>query len=147
MRAAQHLLLSATLLCAGPAAAASAATTGEERVAVIVSASVVVSQLSAADVRELFLGRKQIQAGEHTLLAVDNADKQARDIFYTGVAGMNGNRVRAYWARVVFSAQGRPPPELPASEVGRRVLERPGTLGYVAAANVPPGTKVLFTFP
>ncbi|WP_374403637.1 hypothetical protein [Niveibacterium sp.] len=146
MRAALGSLLSALWLSAllQPAALAAA---GEDRVAVIVSASVAIHQLSAADVRELFLGRKQVQAGDIALQPVDNADKQARDLFYSGVAGMSGTRVRAYWARVVFSAQGRPPPELSPTEVGRRVMEQPGTLGYVNAANVPAGARVLFTFP
>jgi hypothetical protein len=145
MRTLASMLTATGLLCSGAALGAPAS--GDERVAVIVSASVAVSQLSAADVRELFLGRKQILAGDVPLQAIDNADKQARDIFYIGVAGMSGTRVRAYWARIVFSAQGRPPPELPASEVGRRVIERPGTLGYVDASNIPAGARVLFTFP
>lgn len=146
MRAALCTLLSAMWLSAmlQPAALAAA---GEDRVAVIISASVAINQLSAADLRELFLGRKQVQAGEVALQPVDNADKQARDLFYSGVAGMSGTRVRAYWARVVFSAQGRPPPELSPADVSRRVLEQPGTLGYVNLANVPAGARVLFTFP
>jgi len=150
MRAAFAPLLAAMWLSATlpPLAhAAGQSTAGEDRVAVIVSASVAVHQLSAADLRELFLGRKQVQAGDVALQPVDNADKQARDLFYSGVAGMSGTRVRAYWARIVFSAQGRPPPELSPADVGRRVLEQPGTLGYVNIANVPAGTRVLFTFP
>ncbi|WP_374515810.1 hypothetical protein [Niveibacterium sp.] len=146
MRAALRTLLCVISLSAFQLPAALAAS-GEDKVAVIVSASVAIHQLSAADVRELFLGRKQMQAGEFALQPVDNADKQARDLFYSGVAGMSGTRVRAYWARVVFSAQGKPPPELSPSDVSRRVMEQPGTLGYVNAANVPVGARILFTFP
>ncbi|GAA5185753.1 hypothetical protein GCM10025771_42450 [Niveibacterium umoris] len=139
-----HLCFAGALLAAG---AAQGETTAESRVAVIVSASVVVPSLSAEDIRELFLGRKRLQAGSLQLQAVDNADKAAREVFYVNLAGMSGTRVRAYWARIVFSAQGRPPPEVAAEEVGRRVVEAPGTLGYVDAARVPAGARVLFTLP
>lgn len=119
----------------------------EGRVAVVISARLGDVALTTADLREGFLGRRTLRAGGMALTPLDNADAATRELFYGSVAGMSATRVRAYWSRIVFSGQGRPPPELAPERVLERVLDMPGTLAYVDAAQVRPGMRVIALLP
>lgn len=99
--------------------------------------------LKREDVADLFLGRRKLYAGGISLVPLDTKDETLRESFYQGVAGMSSNRVRAHWARLVFSSQGRPPREVDAETALASLLNDRGILIYTFANRVPPGAKIM----
>jgi len=81
-----------------------------------------------------------------TLTPVDVADEVVRDAFYRGVADMSAVRVNAYWARLVFSAQGRPPRKLPIDKAKMLVASQLGAVTYLPLDDVG-RLKILLALP
>jgi hypothetical protein len=92
-----------------------------------------VASLSREDVADLFLGKRKLAIAGRVLTPIDIGDETLREAFYQAVAEMSAVRVNAYWARMVFSAQGRPPRKLPLSEARTLVQAQPGLITYVPA--------------
>ena len=117
-----------------------------EPIAVVTRDGSVVVSLSKQEVADLFLGKRQITVDNLSLTPVDVADESLRETFYQSVAEMSAVRVNAYWARLVFSAQGRPPRKLPLNEARAMVQSRPGLVTYLAG-NATGGFKILLKLP
>ncbi len=103
-----------------------------------------VTSLSRGQVADLFLGKRNITVAGRDLTPLDVNDDSLREAFYQGVAGMSAMRVNAYWARLVFSAQGRPPRKFPLSEVQKLVRSRSGLVTYLPTSDAN-GFKILLT--
>ena len=103
-----------------------------------------VTTLSRDEVADLFLGKRIITVAGRDLTPLDVNDDFLRESFYQGVAGMSAMRVNAYWARLVFSAQGRPPRKYPLSEVKKLVRSRSGLVTYLPSDDAN-GFKILLT--
>jgi len=99
--------------------------------------------LRREDIADIFLGRQRILSGGLSLVPIDTSDEALRESFYQGVAGMSSNRVRAYWARLVFSSQGRPPRELASDAAIQTLLHDPGTVIYTFDDRMPAQGKIL----
>lgn len=125
---------------AGPACAGGA-------VVVVVNRDSRISAITRDEAADIFLGRKTVVSNNFTLFPVDSSDHHLRERFYQSVAGMTTLRVKAYWSRLVFSGQGRPPPELSPQEAGQRIAGEPSTVTYVQADQVTPAMKVLLELP
>jgi hypothetical protein len=115
-----------------------------EPVVVVTQDGSSVTTLSRDEVADLFLGRRIITISGQDLIPLDVNDESLREAFYQGVANMSTLRVNAYWARLVFSARGRPPPKLSLSEVKRVVLYKPGLVTYLPADDAK-GFKIILT--
>lgn len=109
---------------------------------VVTLSGIPVSSLSRQDVADLFLGRRQITLSGQTLKPVDVSDPSLRDNFYSQVAGMTSVMVNAYWARIVFSARGRPPPILSVTQAQAMVVSNVGFVTYLPDKG-PLGFKVV----
>ena len=114
------------LVCTMPANA--------EMIAVVTQNGTPVTSLSKQEVANLFLGKHALTVGGQNLIPVDIADERLREAFYQSVAEMSAARVNAYWARLVFSAQGRPPRKLPLAEAKALILSQPGLVTYLPAS-------------
>ena len=125
LRACLALAMGATCLD-GPAAA--------DGVVIITNPAV---RLSADDVRDVFLGEKQI-AGDVKLVPVDNAS--AQPTFLARVVKLNETKYTAAWVKKSFR-DGLAPPAMKATdaEVSDFVRRVPGGVGYVSG---PPGGGV-----
>ncbi len=90
--------------------------------------------LSADEVRELFLGDKQL-AGSLKLVPVDNGAQQAD--FLVKVLQMDPTRYTARWTKKAFR-EGLSAPMTKGSdaEVAAFVRATPGAVGYVGSASV-----------
>jgi hypothetical protein len=89
------------------------------------------SDLSATDVREIYLGEKEF-SGPLRLVPVDNQAAQAA--FLAKVLSMNEQRYTSLWVRKSFR-EGLNPPLVMSSdrEVMSFVRQTPGAVGYVSA--------------
>jgi hypothetical protein len=98
--------------------------------------------LSAAEVRDVFIGEKQLAAGVK-LTPVDNAAAQAD--FVSKVLQMEAPKYNSLWTRKAFR-EGLTAPAVKGSdaEVISFVKATPGAVGYVAGPSS--GVKVLQKF-
>jgi hypothetical protein len=117
-----------------------------EPLSVITANGTAVSSLTRDEVADLFLGRRKISIDGQTLIPLDASDDKVRDSFYQAIADMSAVRVSAYWARIVFAAQGRPPRKLPLDEVKFFLQSQPGTVTYAPDAKHN-GFKILLSLP
>jgi hypothetical protein len=104
------------------------------------------AELSREEVAALFLGKRKL-SNDVAVTPIDSKDSALRERFYLAVADMNGLRVKAYWSRIVFSGQGRPPREAALAETGALLSGEPGTLTYLPADQVTPDMKIVFSVP
>jgi len=97
--------------------------------------------LSADDVRDVFLGEKQIASGVK-LVPVDNAAEQPA--FLAQVIKLDATKYATAWTKKSFR-DGLNPPAVKSSdaEVADFVKRTPGAVGYVAAAPAGGGVNIV----
>jgi len=102
---------------------------------VVVNEANPVSSLSAREVSELFLKKKQRFAHGFRALPVDQTlDSPTRASFSKAVHNRDVDAVRSYWLKMAFSGLGSPPQELASdAEVLDFVAHNVGGIGYVSA--------------
>lgn len=121
--------------------AASADTT----VFVIVNAKNPTVKADRALITDLFLKKRTRWSADLAAQPVDLGQKsETRGRFSRAVLGRDVASVRRYWAKLVFSGRGVPPPELATdADVIKYVAEHPGGVGYVASVSGVVGVKVI----
>jgi ABC-type phosphate transport system substrate-binding protein len=103
------------------------------------------SRLDKRFVAEAFLRKRTRWGGDRAILPVDLGQKsRARSAFSQQVLGRDVASVRRYWAQLVFSGRGVPPPELASDgDVIKYVAAHSGAIGYVAPGAELSGVKVV----
>lgn len=97
------------------------------------------TQISGADVAEVFLGEKQF-AGSTKLVPVDNGPLQ--DAFLGKVLKMDSGKYNGKWAKKSFRDGLNPPPVKSGdAEVIEYVKRTPGAVGYVGSS--PGGVSIV----
>jgi ABC-type phosphate transport system substrate-binding protein len=112
---------------------------------VIVNAENPAIRLDKRFVAEAFLRKRTRWAGDRAILPVDlNQKSKTRSAFSQQVLGRDVASVRRYWAQLVFSGRGVPPPELASDgDVIKYVAAHSGAIGYVAPGAALSGVKVV----
>ena len=118
----------------------------ETAIAVVTSKNSPLTPLSREEVADLFLGKNR-SSHEIPVKPLDNKDSTLRERFYTAAANMSAIRVKAYWSRIVFSGQGRPPQEIASSEVQATLASERDALTYLPVDQVTGDMKILFRIP
>ena len=118
----------------------------EAAIVVVVRKDSSLVQLSRDEVAALFLGKTR-HSKDIPLTPFDSKDNELRERFYLAVAEMSSMRVKAYWSRIVFSGQGRPPREVSVSEVSAKLMEQSDALIYLPADQVASDMKIVFSMP
>lgn len=115
-------------------------------VIVVVSAKSVVGALDKQAVSDIFLGKTGTFPSGGQAIPLDQAESSSlRSEFYDRVASKNSVRLRAYWAKQIFSGKGRPPREVNSSaEVKRVVANNPNSIGYIDKSAVDDSVKIVF---
>ena len=76
------------------------------------------------------------------------ASNALRDDFYRKATDRDASQVKAVWSRIIFTAQGQPPKEVPdAAAVKKAVAADPRMIGYIDKADVDSSVKVILTLP
>ena len=113
-----------------------------EPIALIIHRDSPQRELNRQEAADLFLGKRQSLDGQ-SLLPIDSNDEQLQALFYDAVADMSLTRLKAYWARLVFSGQGRPPPRIALNIAVDRISRNNAAVTYVYANAIPRDAKVL----
>lgn len=114
-------------------------------VVVIVSAKSPVTSLTAEQTARIFLGKTNSFPDDGDAVPIDQAEGSAiRDEFYSKVAHKNPSQLAAYWAKVIFTGDGRPPEKLESNVAVRKaVAKNPKVIGYIDKSAVDKSVRVI----
>jgi ABC-type phosphate transport system substrate-binding protein len=117
----------------------------DERVRVIVHKENPATKLSKQFIADAFL-KKRTRWGDDA--AIQPVDLGARDgvraKFSRDVLDRDVTAVKRYWAQLVFSGRGIPPPEVPSeAEAIAYVAKHPGAIAYVSSTATLEGVKAI----
>lgn len=103
------------------------------------------TRLDRRFITEAFLKKRTRWDDDRTILPVDlKQDSSVREKFSHDVLGRDVSAVRRYWAQLVFSGEGVPPPELDSeADVVKYVAGHPGAIGYVSSTVDLTGVKAV----
>ena len=137
--------LTLSLLLAMSAVTASA----HADVVVIVSAKSPVTSLTVAQTTRIFLGKVNTFPNDGDAFPVDQPEGSAiRDEFYSKVVHKSSSQLAAYWAKVIFTGDGRPPEMLESDMAVRNaVANNPKAIGYIDKSAVDKSVRVILGQP
>jgi len=116
----------------------------DEAIVVIVNENNSTQEMSAREVRKLFLGKsRKLPDGSRALL-VSNESLQSK--FNKSALRKADSQVKAAWSRLQFSGRAKPPVEFgnPA-DVVKFVSANLNAIGYVRTSELGPGVKQVHT--
>jgi ABC-type phosphate transport system substrate-binding protein len=114
-------------------------------VVVIVSAKSPITSLTAEQTARIFLGKASNFPDDGDAVPIDQAEGSAiRDEFYSKVVHKNSSQLSAYWAKVIFTGDGRPPEKLESNVAVRKaVAKNPNFIGYIDKSAVDKSVRVI----
>lgn len=129
------LLLAATTLAANAPA----------EVVVVVSSKSNITHLTAEQTTKIFLGKVVTFPNGVTALPLDQPEgSPIRDEFYAKVVRKNASQLTAYWAKIIFTGDGRPPNTLADNlSVRKAVAASPNAIGYIDKSVVNRSVRVV----
>jgi len=114
--------------------AMSAVTVGAHaEVVVIVSAKSTITSLTPEQTARIFLGKVNNFPDDGDAIPIDQAEgSPIREEFYSKVVRKNSTQLAAYWAKIIFTGDGRPPQILESNVAVRKaVASNPNAIGYI----------------
>ena len=125
-------------------AAAFGVGTAHADVVAVVSAKNPLVALSKTQVIEIFLGKATRFPDGSEAVPVDQQEgSPARAEFYASFAGTSPAKVKAYWAKIIFTGRGQPPRTADATEIRKLLAANPHVIAYVERSAVDDKMKVL----
>jgi hypothetical protein len=104
-----------------------------------------ITALTENEVRQLFSGQLRSINGQRLQPLDLPARDRNREEFYRKLMGRSPEQMRAYWTRLIFTGQGQPPREVAGpGELITLIGASNDYVGYLPAADLIPGLKVLF---
>lgn len=123
----------------------SLAFSAQAEVVVVVSSKSSVTSLTAEQTAKIFLGKVVTFPNEHAAFPIDQPEGSAvRDEFYSKVTHKNSSQLTAYWAKIIFTGEGRPP-QLIAGDMAVRkaIANNPNAIGYIDKSAVNHSVRVV----
>ncbi len=118
-------------------------------VLVIGNKSSAIANLSAKQVKALFLGKSlKLPDGQKATVVDLPVGNPLRNEFYTKLIHKNSSQIKAYWAKRIFTGRGTPPKSLSSQNaVVDWVSGGPGRIGYVDSSALNDKVTVLLRQP
>jgi len=116
-------------------------------VVVVVSSKSPIKSLTAEQITKIFLGKTVTFPNGKTASPIDQPEGSAvRDEFYAKVAHKSPSQLTAYWAKIIFTGDGRPP-RLLADNVAviKAIASNPSAIGYIDKRAVNRSVRVVLT--
>jgi len=115
-------------------------------VVAVVSAKNPITALDKSQLAEIFLGKSSRFPNGMQAVPIDQAEGVAlRDEFYGKVVGKTASQIKAYWARIIFTGRGQPPPSVSNSiEMKNHIKDNPAAIGYIDRSFVDDSVRVVF---
>lgn len=104
--------------------------------------------LDATSVSHIFLGKSKSFPDGSTAIPINQPEDSATGIaFAQNVLNKSPSQLKAYWSKLLFTGQGRPPKEVGNdADVIKLVADNPNTIGYIQAASATGSVKVAGSF-
>jgi ABC-type phosphate transport system substrate-binding protein len=114
-------------------------------VVVIVSAKSHITSLTAEQAAKIFLGKVSNFPDDGDAVPIDQVEgSPARDEFYAKVVHKNSSQLAAYWAKIIFTGDGRPPEILESNVAVRKaVAKNPNVIGYIDKSALDKSVRVI----
>lgn len=114
-------------------------------VVVIVAAKSSITSLTAVQISRIFLGKISSFPGNGAAIPIDQIEGSAiRDEFYSKVVHKDSSEVAAYWAKIIFTGDGRPPQKLDSNVAVRKaVANNLSAIGYIDKRFVNRSVKII----
>ena len=113
-------------------------------VLVITNPAMPIQEISAEDLKSIFLETKISLKGTAHVEPVVEKGGPAHDAFLKSYLGKTDSALKTYYRSLVFSGQGSIPTTLSSdAEVVTYVVKNPGAIGYVDASTAIGGLKTL----
>ncbi len=118
-------------------------------VVVIVSLRNPTLALSNSEAADIFLGKRYTFPDGVRAAPIDLAEgAPAREAFYVRTSGKQAPQLTAYWSKMIFTGQGRPPQEARDSASAKKlVADNPNAIAYIDKSKVDASVKVVLTLP
>jgi len=101
-------------------------------VKVIANPTLGLNEISAADLRSIFLGTKTALENGSKVMPVMESNNTLLTTFARTYLGKSAPALQAYYRSLVFSGRGSMPPAFPTDvEVVAYVAKTPGAIGYI----------------
>lgn len=116
-------------------------------VVVVVSSKSSVTALTAEQTAKIFLGKVVTFPNDQPVFPVDQPEgSEVRDEFYAKVTHKNPSQLTAYWAKIIFTGEGRPPQLLSGNVAVRKAIaNNPNAIGYIDESAVNKSVRVVLT--
>ena len=106
------------------------------------------SQLSPAEVRQIFLGKTHAFPNGQKAAPFDLPDGEpGKALFAEQVLRKSISSLNSYWSRMLFSSKGSPPAAVSANKTLQTVAKNKNAIAYIDTQQVDASVKVLFTIP
>jgi hypothetical protein len=107
-----------------------------------------ISSLNHNEVKQLFSGQVRTLAGNPVQPLDLPAKNASREKFYLHIMGRTPEQMRAYWTRLIFTGQGKPPREASSNHELKILLESSAEyIGYIEAEALTNNMRVLYRIP
>lgn len=115
---------------------------------IVTGPSTGITALSKEEVINIYLGRYRRLPNGALAEPLDMAEtSETKKEFYWKLVEKTPAEINAYWARLVFSGQTRPPTALSSSgEATLRLLSHPGAIAYIERHKLDKRLVILFEF-
>ena len=116
-------------------------------IAIIIHPSNSLNDASKGEIKRLFLSKTDSIKGKKLNPVAQNNSQAIRIVFDEDILGKTPSKVKAYWARMVFTASGMPPPELDSNTaIIKWVSENADAIAYIEEGALNDSVKVLKKF-
>jgi hypothetical protein len=113
-------------------------------VVVVVSAENRTASLTSLEIEDIFLGRRNTFPNGEPVEPIEVDNLTARKEFYNIYLKRTVVQVRGFWARQIFTGQGRPPRSVPNAEAALNyIAEHPNAVSYVDSSLVDDRVRIV----
>ncbi|SEA19820.1 hypothetical protein [Alkalimonas amylolytica] len=135
------------LLLVGALNTVSLASTADQLV-VVVHKDNPINELTRSQLIDLYMGKYVAFPDGRRAQPIDiDNDSKLKEQFYLELVGMPLNRVNAYWSRVRFSGNARPPIQQGNQQAALQFLATTDSaITYIFASNITDDVKVVYQF-
>jgi ABC-type phosphate transport system substrate-binding protein len=114
-------------------------------VVVVVSSKSPIKSLTAEQTARIFLGKVVTFPNGQSAVPIDQPEGyKVREEFYSKVVRKSSSQLTAYWAKIIFTGDGRPPMLLNGNiAVRKAVAGNPNAIGYIERRNVNRSVRVV----
>jgi ABC-type phosphate transport system substrate-binding protein len=114
-------------------------------VVIVVGVASPVKEVSAADLKAIYLGEKKHWPDGTPIVPIDQAESDPiRELFSTRIMGKSVAALRSYWVQQIFAGKGTPPKALGSDRNVKEYLAlHKGAIGYIRSEALDPSVRII----